>query len=108
MKFELKDFQTTSARAILDELDEARLAASKGKLQAVVLSAPTGSGKTITVAAVIDWTFGGADGIAARPNTTFLWLSDSPELNRRARQAAGGVRSCASFHRLVTGGQREL
>ena len=36
MKFELKDFQTTSARSILDELDEARVAASKGKLQAVV------------------------------------------------------------------------
>jgi type III restriction enzyme len=84
MKFELKDFQTTSARAILDELDEARVAASKGKLQAVVLSAPTGSGKTITVAAVIDWMFGGGDGIAARPNTTFLWLSDSPELNRQS------------------------
>jgi type III restriction enzyme len=84
MKFELKDFQITSARSILDELDEARVAASKGKLQAVVLSAPTGSGKTITVAAVIDWTFGGADGIAARPNTTFLWLSDSPELNKQS------------------------
>ena len=67
MRYELKDFRINSARAILDELDEARIAASKGKLQAVVLSAPTGSGKTITVAAVIDWTFGGADGIAARP-----------------------------------------
>ena len=44
MKFELKDFQTLSARSILDELDEARVAACKGKLQAVVLSAPTGSG----------------------------------------------------------------
>jgi len=44
MKFELKDFQNTSARAVLDELDEARVAAAKGKLQAVVLSAPTGSG----------------------------------------------------------------
>ena len=53
MKFELKDFQVTSARGILDELDEARVAASKGKLQAVVLSAPTGSGKTITVAAKV-------------------------------------------------------
>ena len=65
MKFELKDFQTIFREDILDELDEARVAASKGKLQAVVLSAPTGSGKTITVAAVIDWTFGGADGIAS-------------------------------------------
>ncbi len=77
MKIEPKSFQTNSARAILDELDDARVGARKGKLQAVVLSAPTGSGKTITVAAVIDWTFGGEDEIPSRPNTTFLWLSDS-------------------------------
>lgn len=102
MKFELKDFQTTSARNILDELDEARVAASKGKLQAVVLSAPTGSGKTITVAAVIDWTFGGADGIAARPNTTFLWLSDSPELNQQSKGKLLAACDHVPFHRLVT------
>jgi type III restriction enzyme len=102
MKFELKDFQTTSARSILDELDEARVAASKGKLQAVVLSAPTGSGKTITVAAVIDWTFGGADGIAARPNTTFLWLSDSPELNQQSKGKLLAACDHVPFHRLVT------
>lgn len=102
MKFELKDFQTTSARSTLDELDEARVAASKGKLQAVVLSAPTGSGKTITVAAVIDWTFGGADGIAARPNTCFLWLSDSPELNQQSKGKLLAACDHVPFHQLVT------
>lgn len=102
MKFDLKDFQTTSARSTLDELDEARVAASKGKLQAVVLSAPTGSGKTITVAAVIDWTFGGADGIAARPNTCFLWLSDSPELNQQSKGKLLAACDHVPFHRLVT------
>ena len=102
MKFELKDFQTKSARAILDELDESRVAASKGKLQAVVLSAPTGSGKTITVAAVIDWIFGGADGIPARPNTTFLWLSDSPELNQQSKGKLLAACDNVPFHRLVT------
>ena len=85
MKFELKDFQTTTARGILGKLDAARNDLHSGELQAIVLSAPTGSGKTITVAAVIDWTFGGADGIPARPNTTFLWLSDSPELNQQSK-----------------------
>lgn len=84
MKFELKAFQTTSAQQIIEELADAREGARKGKLEAVVLSAPTGSGKTITVAAVIDWLFGGADGIEARPQTTFLWLSDSPELNQQS------------------------
>lgn len=102
MKFDLKDFQANSARAILDELDEARVAASKGKLQAVVLSAPTGSGKTITVAAVIDWTFGGADGIPARPNTIFLWLSDSPELNQQSKGKLLAACDNVPFHRLVT------
>jgi len=92
----------TSARGILDELDEARVAASKGKLQAVVLSAPTGSGKTITVAAVIDWLFGGADGITARPNTTFLWLSDSPELNQQSKGKLLAACDNVHFHRLVT------
>ena len=81
MKLELKPFQETAALDIISELDEARVSAAKGKLQAVILSAPTGSGKTITLAQIIDLTFGGGDGVPARPNTTFLWLSDSPELN---------------------------
>ncbi|MGJ5023346.1 DEAD/DEAH box helicase [Bradyrhizobium oligotrophicum] len=102
MKYELKDFQIESARSILDELDESRIAASKGKLQAVILSAPTGSGKTITLAAVIDWTFGGADGIAARPNTSFLWLSDSPELNQQSKAKLMAACDHVPFHRLVT------
>jgi type III restriction enzyme len=102
MKYELKEFQSMSARAILEELHEARTSASRGKLQAVVLSAPTGSGKTITVAAVIDWTFGGTDGIAARPNTTFLWLSDSPELNQQSKGKLLAACDNVPFHRLVT------
>jgi type III restriction enzyme len=102
MKFDLKDFQVLSARRILDEIDEARFAAGKGKPQAVVLSAPTGSGKTITVAAVIDWTFGGADGIPVRPNTIFLWLSDSPELNQQSKAKLLAACDYVPFHRLVT------
>lgn len=102
MKLELKDFQTNSARAILDELDEARVAAAKGKLQAVVLSAPTGSGKTITVAAVIDWLYGGEEGIVPRPATTFLWLSDSPELNAQSKAKLLSTCDHIPFHKLVT------
>src|SRR4051812_8502154 len=101
MKVELKDFQVTSAKAIIDELGEARVSAARGKPQAVVLSAPTGSGKTITVAAVIDWLLGGADGIAARPNTTFLWLSDSPELNRQSLSKLNAAGDHMPLHRLI-------
>lgn len=102
MKIELKDFQANSARSILARLDAARTDVRNDELQAIVLSAPTGSGKTITVAAVIDWTFGGADGIAARPNTTFLWLSDSPELNQQSKSKLVAACDHVPFHRLVT------
>src|SRR6266516_1057389 len=108
MKFELKDFQTTSARAILSKLDAARSELRNGELQAIVLSAPTGSGKTITVAAVIDWTFGGADCISARPNTTFLWLSDSPELNKQSEGKLIAACDNVPISRLITVGSESF
>jgi type III restriction enzyme len=102
MKIELKPFQEIAAREVLGELLEARASAGKGKAQAVVLSAPTGSGKTITLAAVIDQTFGGTDGIEARPNTVFLWLSDSPELNVQSKNKLLAACDNIPFRRMVT------
>jgi type III restriction enzyme len=102
MKLELKDFHSTSAKSIISKLGQARQGVAGGDLEAIVLSAPTGSGKTITVAAVIDWTFGGAEGIAARPNTTFLRLSDSPELNQQSKGKLLAACDNVPFHRLVT------
>jgi type III restriction enzyme len=101
MKLELKPFQETAARDIICELDEARASVTKGKLQAVVLSAPTGSGKTITLAQVIDLTFGGGDGIPARPQTTFLWLSDSPELNVQSGNKLLGACDFLPYYKMV-------
>jgi len=102
MKVELKHFQEITTQTVLDELEEARTSVAKGKLQAVILSAPTGSGKTITVASVIDQTFGGGDGVTSRPNTTFLWLSDSPELNAQSKAKLLWACDHLPFHRMVT------
>lgn len=102
MKLELKPFQEQAALEIMAELDDARSGVAKGKAQAVVLSAPTGSGKTITVAQVIELTYGGGDGIQARPNTVFLWLSDSPELNAQSRNKLLNVCDYLPFHRMIT------
>src|ERR1035437_8703528 len=102
MKLELKSFQDTAARDIICELDDARTSAAKGKLQAIILAAPTGSGKTITLAQVIDFTFGGGDGISARPNTVFLWLSDSPELNVQSKNKLLSACDELPFHKMVT------
>ncbi len=81
MKLEPKDFQDIAARDIVAKLEKARQGVADGDLESIILSAPTGSGKTITLAQVIDLMFGGGEGIPARPQTVFLWLSDSPELN---------------------------
>src|SRR5271157_2744903 len=102
MRVELKPFQTIAARAILDELAEARESVLRGKLQAVVLSAPTGSGKTITLASVIDQSFGGGDGVVARPDAVFLWLSDSPELNAQSKNKLLNACDNLPFHKMVT------
>lgn len=101
MKLELKDFQAQSARSILAELEEARLAVRLGKHQALLLSAPAGSGKTTTLAAVMDWTLGGAPGLAARPDTTFLWLADSAQLNQHVRGKLRAACDKLPFHRLL-------
>lgn len=102
MKLELKPFQETAARDIIAELDESREAVGRGKVQAVILSAPTGSGKTITLARVIDLTLGGGDGVSARPETVFLWLSDSPELNVQSANKLLGACDELPFHKTIT------
>lgn len=102
MKVELKPFQENAVRDALTKLGKARESVADADLEAIVLSAPTGSGKTITVAAIIDQTFGGGDGFPARPNTVFLWLSDSPELNVQSRAKLLAACDHLPFHRMVT------
>lgn len=101
MKVELKAFQESAKRDVLGRLRRARESVQEGELEAIVLSAPTGSGKTITIAAVIDETLGGGDGVAARPDTTFLWLSDSPELNIQSLNKLMGACDHLPFNRMV-------
>jgi type III restriction enzyme len=102
VKLELKSFQENAARDIVAKLDKAREGVAGGDLEAIILSAPTGSGKTITLAQVIDLTFGGGDGIPARPQTVFLWLSDSPELNVQSNNKLVRVCDHLPFHKMVT------
>lgn len=102
MKLELKPFQETAARDIMAKLDRARDSVAGGDLEAIILAAPTGSGKTITLAQVIDYTLGGGDGISARPNTVFLWLSDSPELNAQSANKLIGACDHLPYYKMVT------
>lgn len=54
--------------------------------QVVSLQAPTGAGKTIIMAALIEDIYFGTDQYAEQPEAIFVWLSDSPALNEQSRQ----------------------
>lgn len=107
MRTELKDFQAYYLEELVDSL---RLAssevASAGRLQAVSLSAPTGSGKTMMATAAIERIFCGDDDDAknprpADPNAVVLWITDQPELNLQTLEKMEGSASLLDPGALV-------
>src|SRR5260370_1684728 len=68
------------------KLQTARDGAARRQPQAVVLSSPTGSGKTVIIIEMMERILRGHEGMAADPRAVFLWLSDSPELNEQSRK----------------------
>ena len=54
--------------------------------QVVSLQAPTGSGKTINMSALIQDIYFGSDNLTEQPEAIFVWLSHSPQLNEQSKQ----------------------
>lgn len=54
--------------------------------QVVSLQAPTGSGKTIIMASLIEDIYFGSETFTEQPDAIFVWLSDSPQLNEQSKQ----------------------
>ena len=54
--------------------------------QVVSFTAPTGSGKTIIMSALIEDILFGTDKYVEQPDAIFVWLSDSPELNLQSKE----------------------
>lgn len=54
--------------------------------QVVSLQAPTGSGKTIIMAALIEDILFGSEQFTEQQDAIFVWLSDSPQLNEQSKQ----------------------
>lgn len=54
--------------------------------QVVSLQAPTGSGKTIIMASLIEDILFGSENYSEQPDAIFVWLSDSPQLNEQSKQ----------------------
>lgn len=84
MKYGLHDFQKDAVKSLLLKMDSMRRAYdSDGSLSAVALTAPTGAGKTVISAAVIEGLFYGNDDYAGNDRAAILWLTDSPSLNEQ-------------------------
>ncbi|WP_288801560.1 DEAD/DEAH box helicase [uncultured Corynebacterium sp.] len=91
MKYTLKNYQELAVSELVDTLDSAsfiyRQTRSKAKptRTSVSLAAVTGAGKTVMAAAMVERVFQGTPTTAADPTATFLWVSDSPDLNSQSR-----------------------
>ena len=85
MKFELFPFQMNAVRRLRKFL---MVAQANYKLtdvpQAISFTAPTGAGKTIMLAAMVERVYRGDENYPAQPDAIFVWLSDSPELNQQS------------------------
>lgn len=93
MKLPLREFQKGAVGKVLEQLSFAKYELAKSdKHQAITLSAPTASGKTVMMTALIERVLFGKGGLedfddpdfATEPDSVFLWLSDSPQLNQQS------------------------
>lgn len=88
MRVQLKEFQADAVEGLLNTLNNMRDMYVRNEMHsAVSLTAPTGSGKTVMSAAVIESLFfGNVDtGQMGDDKACVLWLSDSPSLNDQTR-----------------------
>lgn len=106
MNIKLKPFQKTRVSELCQKAAVAQMSLMHfGQKQIISLTAPTGAGKTIMMASFIESMFcGDEDGITVpAPDSIFIWLSDSPELNEQSKQKL--IRYCdrlviSQFHTL--------
>lgn len=93
MKFLLREFQKAHVSALLKKLRQAKRDWLDDSVpQAITLSAPTASGKTVMMTSLIERVLFGKGGLedfddpdfATEPDAVFLWLSDSPQLNQQS------------------------
>jgi type III restriction enzyme len=101
MRIEPKDFQESAVRRLSEEIQSARSEIDRGRPQAVVLSSPTGSGKTVIMTLLMERLWTGHESIAPDPEAIFLWLSDSSELNIQSKEKIEAASDVFPRSRLV-------
>ncbi len=86
MRDELIGFQKKAVTGLLSALSSAvSYHKVDGRPQVIAFRAPTGSGKTIVMATVIEDVLCGNETRIEQPEAIFVWLSDSPQLNEQSK-----------------------
>lgn len=86
MKVELFPFQKRALADIRMKTAEAMGSYHRTHApQVVSFTAPTGAGKTIIMASLIESIFFGDENYAEQSNAIIVWLSDSPQLNEQSK-----------------------
>ncbi len=87
MKVELFPFQRLALSNLRSEISEASGSYQRTNTpQVVSYTAPTGAGKTIIIASLMEDIYFGNENHPEQPDAIFIWLSDSPELNEQSKQ----------------------
>ena len=87
MKVELFPFQKKAVLRLRENAAEALGSYRRTSTpQVLSLQAPTGAGKTIVMAALIEDIYFGNDRYDEQPEAIFVWLSDSPALNEQSKR----------------------
>lgn len=103
MRLTLKDFQEIAVEELYGEARAAsREVAEGGRAQALVLSSPTGSGKTMIATALMERIVAGDDEHPPDEDATFLWLSDAPDLNEQSLRKLRDASTVFGNDELIT------
>lgn len=78
-------FQQTALTELHSAINDAHVLWRESKPQIISFSAPTGAGKTIIMTKLFEEILNGNDISVGEPDSIFIWISDSPELNEQTR-----------------------
>jgi superfamily II DNA or RNA helicase len=85
--YKLRRYQQQAVTEVLSGIEDAQrlfITSEASKRSAVILSAPTGAGKTVMAGTVIDTLLSAATEDESAPETVILWVTDAPALNRQS------------------------
>lgn len=104
MRLLLKSFQEDAVETVLRHVRKAArdVRDSADDLQAIGLSSPTGSGKTVIATAVIERIIVGDPEYEPDREAVFLWITDQPQLNEQTRRKMLRDSSVLSDAQLIT------